>query len=398
MDDFHVLIVGAGITGLLVAQALKKASEALEHPQANITYTIFEREDSAEAYRVRLWGLSIHWSSPLLKKILPEDLWSRIHEAQCDPHYKNPEVEHLNIYDGSTGDKLNDMPEPQHMRFNRSRMRAFCAQGIDVQYGKKVSSIVPSENGKTVTVSFADGSSVTGSLLVGADGTNSKVRHLLLGEEKAVAQTASTPDEPFVFTNHTVQYPKAEQALFLRQLHPTFYVGLHPDGAFFWLFSCWRGEAPANPRNALPELKAWTSKLVDPWKSAIEWLPDNEAVETQKIAYWDPVERDNWGGRVTLAGDAAHPMVPFRGQGLSHCIADVASLTAQLQAHLHESKPLADAINEYDAEVVARAGDEVKTSLQSMKFLMTWDLVEQSPSFTRSIDPNEAALKILGRS
>ncbi|KAK5114260.1 hypothetical protein LTR85_010325 [Meristemomyces frigidus] len=406
MADFHVLIVGAGrlpppplapksmlsantpqsykrygITGLLLAQALKKA---------NITYTLFEAEVSAEAYRPRQWGLSIHWSTPLLKRILPEDLWERVHEAQCDPFYQNPEVENLNIYDGTTGQKMNHM------------------------YNKKLTSIAPSEDGKTVTATFEDGSSYTGSILVGADGTNSKVRHLLLGEEKAIAQPASTPEKPFVFTNSTVQY-KAEQALFLRQLHPTFYMCLHPEGGLFWvspqdvpdqndpstwkfqLFMNWRGTT--DRRNVLPELKVWASKLVDPWKSAIEWLSDDEVIETQKIAYWYPIERDNWGGRVTLAGDAAHPMVPFRGQGLSHCIADVTSLLAQLQAHLQDNSgmPLAAVINEYDAEVVARAGDEVKTSLQTMEFLMTWELVEQSPSFKRSADPNEAAMKIIGK-
>ncbi|CAJ2508578.1 Uu.00g136040.m01.CDS01 [Anthostomella pinea] len=397
MDDFHVLIIGAGITGLLLAQALEKA---------NIRYTIFEAEVSAEAYRPRQWGLSIHWSTPLLKRILPDDLWARIHEAQCDPFYKNPDVEHLNIYDGTTGEKMNSMPEPNHMRFNRARMRAFCTQGID--YDKKIASLKPSEDGKSVTASFEDGTSVVGTLAVGADGANSKIRHLLLGDEKAAATPAS-----IVSANATVQYTKPEQALFLRQLHPTFYMALHPEGGLFWvspqdipdpddpstwkfqLFMNWRGPAPTDRKNVLPELKQWATKLVDPWKSAIEWLPDDAVIETQRIAYWHPFERNSWQGRVTLAGDAAHPMVPFRGQGLSHCIADVTSLLAQVQAHLEEKKPLAEAINDYDAEVVARAGDEVKVSLQTMDFLLTWELVEQSPSFKRSADPNEAALKII---
>lgn len=78
----------------------------------------------------------------------------------------------------------------------------------------------------------------------------------------------------------------------------------------FQLFMNWRGIAPTDRRNVLPELKAWASKLVSPWKEAIEWLPDDTVIETQKIAYWHPIERDNWGGRVTLAGDAVHPMVP----------------------------------------------------------------------------------------
>ncbi|KAK4993011.1 hypothetical protein LTR66_001677 [Elasticomyces elasticus] len=408
MEDFHVLIVGAGITGLLLAQALKKAS---------IPYTIFEAEVSATAYRPRQWGLSIHWSYPLLRKILPQELFDRLQEAQCDPYYTNPDVENLNIYNGSTGEQMTVMPEPHHRRFNRARMRAFCSQGIDVQYSKKLASIsYPTPD--TVRVHFEDSTSATGTLLVGADGTHSRIRRQLLGPEKGAATSASTAEESFVFTNTMVRYPNPEQARFVRALHPVFYMGLHPEGGLFWvspqdvpdpqdptswtfqLFMNWRGQAPADGTNILPELKAWAPKLVDPWKSAIEWLPDDTIVQAQKIGYWMPIPRDNIGGRVTLAGDAAHPMAPFRGQGLSHCIADVSSLLSQLELFITGSgsspKPtLAELITAYDSEVIARAGDEVQTSLQTMRFLMTWDKVQQSASFTRSADPNAAALKIL---
>lgn len=84
-----------------------------------------------------------------------------------------------------------------------------------------------------------------------------------------------------------------------------------------------------------------------------------------------------------------------RGQGLSHCIADVTSLLDQIQVHLRGEKTLGQAIDIYDAEVVSRAGDEVNVSLQSMNFMMNWKMVEQSPSFRKSADPNEAALKII---
>jgi len=84
----------------------------------------------------------------------------------------------------------------------------------------------------------------------------------------------------------------------------------------FQLFMNWRlspsSPPVSDPSNVLPELKAWAPKLVDPWKSAIEWLPDDTVIEMQKIQYWQPIARDNWGGRVTLAGDAGHAMVPCK--------------------------------------------------------------------------------------
>ena len=75
-------------------------------------------------------------------------------------------------------------------------------------------------------------------------------------------------------------------------------------------------------------------------------------------------------------------------------LADPTSLLAQTHAHLRGEKSLADAMAEYDAEMIARGGDEVSVSLQSMHLLMTWELVQEFPLFKRSGDLSEAALKI----
>jgi len=51
-----------GVTGLLLAQALKKDG---------IAYSIFDAEDELTRKRTREWGMSIHWSRPFLNTILP---------------------------------------------------------------------------------------------------------------------------------------------------------------------------------------------------------------------------------------------------------------------------------------------------------------------------------------
>ena len=72
----HVLIIGAGITGLTIAQALKTR---------NIPFTIFDAE-VRNAARRREWTMGVHWGLTFLDALLPNDLADRVIEASVDPH------------------------------------------------------------------------------------------------------------------------------------------------------------------------------------------------------------------------------------------------------------------------------------------------------------------------
>ena len=50
--------------------------------------------------------------------------------------------------------------------------------------------------------------------------------------------------------------------------------------------------------------------MCEPFRSAVMWMPDDTKITYEKMAYWVPIPWGNHGGRVTLAGDAAHPMTP----------------------------------------------------------------------------------------
>jgi len=52
-----------------------------------------------------------------------------------------------------------------------------------VQYTKELAALQKSDDGKTVSAVFEDGTPATGSALGGSDGTNSQARRVLLGEE-----------------------------------------------------------------------------------------------------------------------------------------------------------------------------------------------------------------------
>jgi hypothetical protein len=172
--------------------------------------------------------MTIHWSKPLLEKLLPTELWNRLHEAQADPSFDAKDAAEYCIpfYDLKTGKHLKSAPVPHAIRVSRRKMRAFCAQGIDVQYGKSIVGLEYNDKESGVNAIFADGTSLAGSLLVGADGHRSKVRELLLGTEKG---GLSPIPGGVQLVGLRICYDDAEKARHVRQLHPINWGAFHGE-------------------------------------------------------------------------------------------------------------------------------------------------------------------------
>lgn len=93
------------------------------------------------------------------------------------------------------------------------------------QYGKVLKTLT-SDSNQVVTVAFEDGTTATRSNLVGADRAKSSIRKILLGQEKSAIQAT-----PYLMINLSTNFP-ADQALFVRRLHPIMEYSIHPDGIF----------------------------------------------------------------------------------------------------------------------------------------------------------------------
>jgi len=62
----------------------------------------------------------------------------------------------------------------------------------------------------------------------------------------------------------------------------------------------------------LANMKKDCEKMAEPFRTAILEISDDTRIFSDKLYYWIPVPWDNHDGRITLAGDAAHPMPPCK--------------------------------------------------------------------------------------
>lgn len=70
-----IIIIGAGLVGLTLAQGLRKAG---------FSFQIYDRDSSLDE-RPAGWGITMHWALPALKACLPPDAFAKLPSIQVDP-------------------------------------------------------------------------------------------------------------------------------------------------------------------------------------------------------------------------------------------------------------------------------------------------------------------------
>jgi salicylate hydroxylase len=176
---------------------------------------------------------------------------------------------------------------------------------------------------------FANGTTVEADVLIGADGIHSAVRQMLFG-----------PQDP-VFTG-CAAYRGLVPAERLRHLdlEVTAQIWMGPEAHFVHYYvaskrlvnfvaiieqDSWTRESwtdPGDPADAIAAFEGWHPQLHE-ILGAVD--------ETFIWALFDRPPLPQWSqGRVTLLGDACHPMLPFMAQGAAQALEDGATLTACL--------------------------------------------------------------------
>jgi salicylate hydroxylase len=192
------------------------------------------------------------------------------------------------------------------------------------------------------TASFKDGDQISADLIIGADGVRSRVREALFSTTaprftghvawRSIVPTSSLPkhierEAPGLFTGPGklfMRYPVRSETM-------TNYAGFARQSG--WTVDSWT--ARASLEDVLSAFDGWHEIVRETLKAS-----DPDAIFKWALYARDPL--DSWiEGRVVLMGDAAHAMLPFLGQGAALAVEDGMILARCLAQFLDTDKALA---------------------------------------------------------
>ncbi|WP_329352712.1 FAD-dependent monooxygenase [Streptomyces sp. NBC_01261] len=321
--DTHITIIGAGLGGLTLARVL--------HVHG-IPATVYEAEPAPTA-RAQGGMLDIHEDNgqPALAAAgLTEEFRGLVLEGREATRVLAPDGTVLFDDDSTRG-------RPEVLRGELRRILLDSLPAGTVRWGHKVSGVRALGEGRH-EVTFADGTAVTTSLLVGADGAWSRVRPLLSGA--APEYTGKSYIETYLYDADT-RHPAVAKAVgggSLFALAPGKGIQAHREsGGTLHTYV-----ALSRPREWFADID-FTDSVTAAERITREfdgWAPELTALITEsdtplvlRPLYALPVEHrwDRVPG-VALLGDAAHLSAP-NGEGANLAMYDGAELGKALAAH-----------------------------------------------------------------
>jgi 2-polyprenyl-6-methoxyphenol hydroxylase-like FAD-dependent oxidoreductase len=339
-----VTIIGAGLGGLTLARVL--------HVHG-IPATVYEAEPSVQA-RTQGGQLDIHEDDgqrALAAAGLTGQFHAIIHEGAeasrvLDPHgrvlFDKP--------DDGTGRR------PEVLRGDLRQILLDSLPEETVQWGRKVIDARTLGDGRH-EVTFADGSSVTAGLLVGADGAWSRIRPLL--SEAKPEYIGITFIETYLY-DAVERHPAAAEAVgdgamyaltsdkgivAHREAGDVLHTYVQLNRSAEWIAGIDFTDAVGAAARIAAEFDGWAPELTAlitdgetaPFPRMIHTLPDGHS--------WDRVPG------VTLLGDAAHLMPPS-GDGANLAMFDGAELAEAIAAH---SDDIEAALSAYEQVMFPRS-------------------------------------------
>ncbi len=313
MRPLRILVIGAGLGGLTAASCLRRAG--------------FEVEIFEQAPVLGEVGAGIQLGPNAIRVLYQLGIAEALDRVAVRPQT-------LDVRDWQSGRIINtitlgDAYEQQYgmpyYHVHRADLHALLVDAFEAVAPNAIrlnsQCVGLHEQGGAVTVHFADGYSATGDVVIGADGIHSAVRTHLFGPE--------TPRfTGMVAFRSTVPIERLPTGFIERRGYN--WAGPHHHFVHYLLkggrlVNCvgiceqtdWRVES----WSVAGDLSELRSEFAG-WHETIQGLI-NGMDHCFKWALYDREPMSQWTvGRVTLLGDACHPMLPFLAQGACMAIED----------------------------------------------------------------------------
>lgn len=375
----HVAIVGGGIGGVALAVACL---------HRGIPYTLYERDLNFNA-RSQGYGLTLQQASKAISGLGILSLEDGVISTKHVVHTIDGKVI------GEWGmrkwvpEKTNTGDKRSNVHIARQSLRSALLDQLGshdtVLWNHQLVDFKETESDGLLLSFQVDGEVKTAKadLLVGADGIRSSVRRLLIGEDIAplrylgcIVILGICP----LSALENLHSPLLDSATVFQTANGNerIYIMPYSSDSVMWQlsFPMSENEAKALSDRGSQVLKEEACRRTL-WHDPIpQILAATQAAQISGYPVYDREILDaEWlKGKVTLIGDAAHPMSPFKGQGANQALLDALALARGISSACGSSHWKKDGIRkavlvDYEEEMIMRSAIKVKDSADAAKFL-----------------------------
>lgn len=378
----HVAIIGAGIGGVALAIACL---------HRGIPFTLFERDNGFDD-RSQGYGLTLQQASKAMKSLGILSLKDGIVSTKHVVHTTDGKVV------GEWGMRkwlpsdIKTSPKKTNIHIARQSLRLALLEQLGgqdkVQWGHQFIAFKANKN-DGVDLSFqvnGESKKVNVDLIVGADGIRSSVRKLLIGEEitplrylNCIVILGICP----LSAVENINSPLLDSATVFQTANGNerIYMMPYDSNSVMWQLSFPMSEIDAKelslkgPKFLKEEAcrrTQWHNPIPQILAATLEAQVYGYPVYDRKLLTSEVLSKEK---NVTLIGDAAHPMSPFKGQGANQALLDALSLAREITK---KCKPASNwryigiresVLTDFESEMLARSATKVKDSADAAKFL-----------------------------
>lgn len=375
----HVAIIGAGIGGVALAVACL---------HRRIPFTLYERDSSFDA-RAQGYGLTLQQASNAMKGF---GLFSLRETANSTRHVVHTtDGKEIVEWGRRTHSNTSKSPKRTNVHIPRQALRLDLLEQLGgpgtVQWSHRLVGFKQSEE-KRVELSFqvnGEMKTTRADIVVGADGIRSAVRTLLIDEDTPLRYLGYVVILGICSLDSLkgVESPLLDSATVFQTVngHERMYMMPFSANSIMWQFSFPMAEEEAKALSSLgPQALKEEACRRAQWHTPIPQILS--ATSLEQISGYPVYDREllkpellKKAGPVTLIGDAAHPMSPFKGQGANQALLDALALARGISIGCNsfskwkEMGVRESVLNEFEEEMLSRSASKVKDSAEAVELL-----------------------------